>query len=86
MFGVCLQSTTSATAVWTPDTTGTAGRCEPNDGDPWRAVPASSSSVARTAPGVTGTVELVWGLRPGATTPAGRYAAGVSVEVIAPAA
>lgn len=87
MFGACLQAIGGGASVadWPVDGAGTAGRCEPNDADPWHAVPVGTATIARAAAGATGTVDIVWGTRVGDTAAPGRYTAGVQVEVIAPA-
>ncbi|MCW2926572.1 MAG: hypothetical protein JWM86_540 [Thermoleophilia bacterium] len=86
LFGICLQSVgVGTTADWTVDATGTAGQCEPNDSDPWRAVPTASSKAARvTTIGVAGRADFVFGVKVGQAMPAGRYTAGVSFEALAP--
>ncbi|MCW2926245.1 MAG: hypothetical protein JWM86_213 [Thermoleophilia bacterium] len=84
MFGGCLQAIGgSAVADWTVDATNVAGTCQALDTDPWRPVPTTPSVVAHTTVNsAAGSVDFVWGFRPAANTPPGRYRAGVLVEVI----
>ena len=83
--GASLQDAAGAAiADWSEDTFNTSGQCETLDSDPWQAVPAVASLVGHTAGSGTGTVDLVWGLRPEATQQKGVYEAGVSFDALAP--
>src|SRR5690606_36254293 len=84
MFGVCLSSTTTASAVWDD-----AAGCPMSDGAHWRAVPATTSlpdaRVATTAPMVSNAqAAFRFGFRPSNAQAAGRYVAGIAFEVVAP--
>ncbi len=86
MFGACLQDVggTASIGAWTEDASGTPGRCEASDADPWNAVPIAAVKIAQLASAGTGSVDLVWGMRaPSGQAPA-TYTAGVVVEAVAP--
>lgn len=85
-FGACLRSTTGPVAPrWTPSPT-----CALVDGASWNAVPSSHAAgtstitAATTMAGTGATASFRFGARTGPATPAGRYAAPLTFEVIAP--
>lgn len=84
-FGVCTRSVTGVSGSWQVDPL--AG-CSAANGTHWRAVPASAAvpaaRAATTATTATGTVRLRFGLRVGASQPAGAYAAPLRFAVVAP--
>ena len=76
-------STTPVT--WTVDASNVAGQCQSLDTDPWYAIPAAPTKVAKTtAAGAAGQVDLVFGVRLANTTPPGTYQAAITVEALAP--
>jgi len=85
LFGVCLQATPGATVngpTWTVDGNGT---CIASDSDPWQAIPTSPSKVASTSgAGVTGRIDLVWGMRVASNQKPGSYSATIVIEALAP--
>jgi hypothetical protein len=87
-FGVCLQDAALSATVdggWTEDITNTPGVCQAVAGDPWKAIPATTSRVAYTSSnGQTGRVDLVWGFRSGTLQSAGTYRATVLIEALSP--
>ncbi|MBC7643941.1 MAG: hypothetical protein H7123_02365, partial [Thermoleophilia bacterium] len=86
IFGVCLQAVGgSANADWAVDTGNLPGKCEPLAGDAWQGVPSSPTKFADTPSTLSGSVNLVWGIRPGSATPPGTYFATVTIDIIAPA-
>jgi photosystem II stability/assembly factor-like uncharacterized protein len=85
-FGACLQAVGGAASeIWTVDTGGTPGVCEPSDADAWNAIPAIPTPIAETtSTGDAGSVDLVWGFRVGPAQTAGRYLASIDLTVVAP--
>jgi photosystem II stability/assembly factor-like uncharacterized protein len=84
-FGVCLQAkgaTTTPDAAWTVDP---GGACTTVDTDPWKAVPTTSTKVAKTTvAGGIGQVDLVFGVRAATNQAPGTYRASVLFEFLAP--
>lgn len=80
-FGSCLRAVGATSAAgWVLD----AG-CTPVDGSHWNAIPATPTTVSRAASADSaGEARLRFGIRAGATQPAGSYSAGVTFEVVAP--
>ncbi|MCW2972863.1 MAG: hypothetical protein JWN72_1136 [Thermoleophilia bacterium] len=83
LFGVCVQAI-GGSAAMAPGWAADGGTCTTSDGDPWKAVPPTITTIATTATSATGSVDLVWGVRFGDATAPGRYTATVAVEVVAP--
>lgn len=84
-FGMCLQDLSATTAAAAPFVEDADNSCVANDLSQWAGVPTNSTKVATTAgAGVTGRVEVVWGVRMRNDQPPGRYRAGIVVEALAP--
>lgn len=84
-FGVCLDGVTNAATVDWSTNAGCAMSDAPVNG--WRAVPAATAVVLARTPSASptfGTARLRFGLRTGAATPSGSYAAPIRFEVVAP--
>ncbi len=86
MFGVCLETTTNATAEWS-EAPG-AGACTTADAAHWRGIPRSSdtTSLVATTASPDATVELTFGAKAATNQPRGTYHAGIVIEVVAPVA
>ena len=83
-FGACLHTASGTTSTdWTP---AGAGNCTAANVGAWQAVPwdASASRIARRSTSGTGTVDLRFGAKAGATQATGAYVAQLRFEVIAP--
>jgi hypothetical protein len=85
-FGACLQAKGASTvADWTLDAANVAGQCQALDTDPWQAIPTAPVKVAHTAvAGNTGSVSIVFGMRPASNQPAASYSATVVFEALSP--
>jgi hypothetical protein len=79
LFGACLKSSASATNTWTPNAS-----CPLSDGAYWNDVPIGADQIATAADGITGTINLVYGLKAPANQTKGSYNAQITYEVISP--
>jgi len=85
MFGICLRGVTgAASAIWSA-----TGACGTADTDPWQAVPATGSQIAKvaatTVSGVTdAAASLRFGTRITSTNRPGSYTAPIVIDVVAP--
>lgn len=99
MFGACLRSVSAGAATvggttWIADSdtigdeAAISADCGDGDADPWNAIPAVATNVARLGTPqspATATAHLRFGFKAGASQAAGTYRAPVTFTVVAPA-
>lgn len=84
-FGACLRSLAGdpSTSTWLVDADAT---CGPADTDPWNAIPATQTTIARTsAVGGVAVANLRFGMRAATSQQSGSYVAPITFQVVAPA-
>jgi hypothetical protein len=79
LFGACLLSYANATNTWS-----SPGTCPTSDGAQWNDIPTAADQIATAADGITGTINLRYGLKVPASHPPGAHAAGITIDVISP--